>query len=191
MNNVLKLAAKFAETVVFDENQKFKQQRVMLEQFGHQFRRELISIANEMAGDLLVTKERKMNVGWQKTFVLLYHTLMNLLKEVKIENPYQVAGKLVDWVKNKNKEIHMLDDYIQNYIHNTRADFEETEEVYNARILSIYKLLKLAANTEKFMKDNPKIKIPNLKELMMVNEFFQPEKDNKAGPDELTRQTKK
>ncbi len=128
-DKVLKLANKFAEKTVFYE--VADRDRIQKAKFYDNFERVLKAIINELGGELTALRHKNMDSAVISQIAKLYSNLINIAKELDLENPYPAAEKFVDYIGSLQLVIAGCEKSIQRHFKN------------EIKIDSLKKLLKL------------------------------------------------
>lgn len=158
-----KLVHKYADTVVSDDNEKFRLQRERLEQFYHDLHLKLRILLGEMEGDISALKAKNFDKSLWKSFVNLWKDVLEISKEITVDKPYQGASKLVSYVKSRPHRsiIDNLDYLVQHFLKTTEVDFKTGPILRQVQVRSLGLLKSLADHVEKYMEANPLLPVPS------------------------------
>lgn len=157
-----KLFRKYADTVLTDENEKFRLQREKLEQFYHDLHLKIKILLGEMEGDLRILKEKDFDKGMWKIFMNLWRDVIDISKEITPDKPYLGASKLVSYVKSRPHKsiIENLDYLVHDFLKKNEVDFRAGLRLQQVQIKSLKLLKSLADHTEAYIAANPLLPVP-------------------------------
>ena len=162
-NKLQELADKFAhETVYFDKDAEFTQQRLRMKEFYLSFYRRLRGLVGELEGDVRIMKERNFDPKMLKLMIKSYRELLEILKTSDPEKPYHMGEKFVNYVLGRPTAaiLDNLDFLIQHHLKNSKIDTMTGNLVGHPNINTFNQLKALAEHIKNFMAENPPIPIP-------------------------------
>jgi len=169
IQKILDMAERFvtiAEETVLQSpaNIEYKAQRDKLSQFYDIFYRQIRATISEMGSDLDTLKMRNFDPKMWKMLAKIYHSLIEISKEITEDKPYIAAEKLVHYVLDREGAIMLdnLDFLAKHHLKSTNVDFKPSKAFRQPETRSIDNIKKLALHVKKFMTENPLIESPSI-----------------------------
>jgi hypothetical protein len=161
-HQVQQLAQKFANTVLLDTNQKFKRQRVRLEQFAYDLRLKLGMLVREMEHDIGLLRERGFSKDMHKMYIKLWNDVIGIYKKLDMEKPYSAAEEFLAYAKNKHVRdvIDNLEFLAEHHLKKTNVDFRPSPTMEQPQLRSIKLFKRLTQHLETYLKNNPLLPVP-------------------------------
>ncbi|CAM6004262.1 unnamed protein product [Sphagnum balticum] len=161
-HQVQQLAEKFANTVLLDTNQKFKRQRIRLEQFAYDLRLKLGMLVREMEHDIGLLRERGFPKDMYKIYVKLWNDVISIYKKIDMEKPYSSAEEFLAYAKNKHVKdvVDNLDFLAEDHLKKTNVEFKSGPTLEQPQLKSLKLFKNLAQHLEAYLKANPLLPVP-------------------------------
>ena len=163
-HRVQQLAQKFANTVLLDTNQKFKRQRVRLEQFAYDLRLKLGMLVREMEHDIGLLRARGFSKDMHKMYIKLWNDIISIYKKLDMEKPYSTAEEFLIYVKNKHVRdvIDNLDFLAEHHLKKTDVDFKPSHSIEQPQLRGLKLFKSLTQHLEAYLKANPLLAVPSV-----------------------------
>jgi len=188
--NVINLANSFL-TLAEDQGSNYndwESQQSKLDQFYLHFSKSLRFIINSLEGSLWSLKERKFDTKGYQALVKLQNQLIEINKQIKPNNPYLAANKLVNLVLDRPNLmiIDTLDFLIKHHLQQTQVDFRPSLSLRHPDVKELTNLKDLAEQLRNFMSKNPLIEKPTISTQQLEN-TLQDVPSFKGGPEDKTK----
>lgn len=175
LKEIIRLADKFEETKVYDDQALYKNQGILLDHFYQNFLRKLKAITSEIEGDLLALKHKGIDRVTFYEISQLWEHLIEISKDISSTNPYKAAERLITEIDPF--ELLNINKKIQKILEKTSIPgFKETEHMKQTSIDSIKLLIVFMAEIRTYMDENPIVENPKNKPLPpppeLVNEHL-------------------
>lgn len=161
-HRIQQLAQKFANTTLFDTNQKFQHQRVRLKQFAYDLRLKLGMLVREMEHDIGLLRDRGFSKDMHKMYIKLWNDIIGIYKKLDMEKPYSAAESFLTYAKNKHVRdiVDNLDFLAEHHLKKTNVDFKPSPTLEQPQLKSLKLFKNLTQHLEIYLKDNPLLPVP-------------------------------
>lgn len=169
---VIELAIKFAEkTVMLGHKQVNTDKNNQLDDFIKQFK----ALLNEMEGDHMTIKIKRIDYSIQKEFNKLHHNLLELFKRIDNDNPEDGVQRIISFVflKSTRTIINSLNLTIQKFLKENEIEFIPSKNFSQPRFESLKNLIKITTNAHNFLNSQKTIS-PDSEQLKNEKEQYVP-----------------
>ena len=160
---LLELEQRFSKKIAqSNDNIRFQEQRDRLSKFYHKLVRELNSIVSEMEGDIVALKARGLDPNTIKVFRDFRGHIINLIKNIDPEKPYEGTLKLIAWMHERMNKATLdnLNFIIQEHLKNNQVEFQPASFLSHVRVDSLSKIKNLLKSAHDYIEDNPLLPDP-------------------------------
>jgi hypothetical protein len=180
-NKIFELGEKFAKKLEQNnDNARFSQQREHINKFSHKLLGELKSILNEMDGDLLVLREKKIDPNVLTSFKNIKSAILTLFKDIDPMHPYEGTERLIRWAEHRTNK-SMLDNLhfiISHYLDTNKEDFVANKYLQPVKSESIKKFQNLLKMAKQYISENPLLPDPRLQSTVPPPRLYNVKEDN-------------